>query len=552
MPEIQQDRAKFDAAQQLGSHVTEAIRAHQARHHDATREAKTEIEQAKIVEQREQELDSLYLRVNAIASADHIEQDTAGPYPVETLDTGVKLDGSVTPKGSGGLVHAARNLFNRDPDTPGGKYVANGPLSESLGRTNLGRIDGRKAEQKAIIDTGLALHVSLDSVEEFAENHPPVHTRDQVLVGVVIDPRSILVPVDSKEQVATLTKISEDSEQPREISQPEAEIYKIIGPDDSRFAPILDLLSHIDENFARGKQPAHRVLAETEHSPEVRLIAASSTEKGEKYDKNHDAYFVGERALGVFDGVGTRFPSEQAAQAASTAVKQFLASQKPEDQGQAEAAVFEALTKAHYAASEAGARTTAAITLAWKSAQDGRTYITAANVGDSYIGVQRAAQDPESQKQLQHLAPEVSKELIDEKMLLIKDLAANADSYDTLVGLMRASGEFYDDEDNSIDRALRRYRDTEGHQLYQALGRGEPADFYPSIETVEFNDGDLLVLMTDGITDPLLRDTQIAPILASEEPEQAIVSLFHAAKHEFVEYKRKKDDDKTVIIARLV
>lgn len=199
----------------LGAHIGRTIATHQDHH-----------EQGKVSVERLRRFNELKSRVHFLANGNGLaSKRSTDAYPVETLDTGTKVKAAVSNPDKS--VRSAATELLGDASTD---YIEKGPYSE---RVSAEPFASSEFDSKLLPHYNLSINLHLETPHE-SNNISP--TRDSVWVGSVLDPESILVPEDPVEGG------------PEQMS--------VIGPLDSRFGPIMDVLAHVNEAVGpRGEQP---------------------------------------------------------------------------------------------------------------------------------------------------------------------------------------------------------------------------------------------------------------------------------------------------------
>ena len=199
----------------LGSHVGQALVAHTQRHEATVNAA-----------ERQSDLDALRARLGPLIEAPtgRIPERTAA-YQVEKRADGTQVltnraaeradnpNLTITIQ-SGGIGIVAKDMadaWGDDGHSPlATNYLKDGPASSVLA--------GKRFEESQLKDfPGLGIWAHLETQTEHAEHT----TQDMVPVGILVDPKSIIVPDDGGQ------------------TPPRTDIFRVIGPDDSRFEPIM-------------------------------------------------------------------------------------------------------------------------------------------------------------------------------------------------------------------------------------------------------------------------------------------------------------------------
>jgi hypothetical protein len=199
----------------LGAHIGRTLAAHQERH-----------EEGKLSVERVRRFDELKGRVNYLANGEGLTtKRSTNKYPVERLETGTNVAAAIS-NAYVSVLSAAKELIGDGART---KYMDEGPYSERIGSEPFARseIDSKQLPA-GTLSVGLHLETSHEA------NIDP--TQDTVWVGSILDPESILVPEEP---------IGDGPER-----------MSVIGPTDSRFSPIMDVLSHVNQAVGtRGEVP---------------------------------------------------------------------------------------------------------------------------------------------------------------------------------------------------------------------------------------------------------------------------------------------------------
>jgi hypothetical protein len=202
----------------LGPHVGQALVAHTQRHEATVNAA-----------ERQSDLNALRTRLGPLIEAPtgRIPERTAA-YLVEKRADGTQVSAVLTnraaeradnpnltiPIQSGGIGIVAKDMTDAWDDQGHSplatKYLKDGPASQVLA--------GERLEESHIKDIpGLGIWAHLESQTEHLEHT----TQDMVRVGILVDPKSIIVPDDGGQTPAR------------------TDVFRVIGPDDSRFEPIM-------------------------------------------------------------------------------------------------------------------------------------------------------------------------------------------------------------------------------------------------------------------------------------------------------------------------
>lgn len=214
----------------LGDALPHHIHNHLSKHSEATTELNAVVQR----ERMENALTTFKSHFNNIADARHIEGNQVGPYAFETLETGTQIGAIIKRKNEFDLVEAAKGLCSSEPDTCGGTFINEGPLSTR----EQGPIDSRYS---FVPGNGIALYATLHTESSVHQDHPPVETHDEVLTAILIDPESILVPTAGHDPMNT-------------PDGPYYELFDIISPEDSRFGPIMEVVSRVNQQFGQEQQ----------------------------------------------------------------------------------------------------------------------------------------------------------------------------------------------------------------------------------------------------------------------------------------------------------
>lgn len=204
--------ANQNTLQGLGPHFQSEL----ARHHEA-HENKTLVQ-----EERQKNVKAMQDRLERIKLSKYLAEKVppeTNPYPVDKLDTGTEVSALLA---SGGapepLVDAAKKFT--DPNSPLiQSYLEHGPISAN---------DAAKQPYERNTPEGPQPLVVKARLQTRGETVAAV-TETWVHVGSILDPESILVlePFSAGEETETYGKV--------------------IGPDDSRFAPIMDMVQHVND-----------------------------------------------------------------------------------------------------------------------------------------------------------------------------------------------------------------------------------------------------------------------------------------------------------------
>lgn len=211
----------------LGEHVGQALTAHRERHE----QDRERLERDQVKAERKQKLSELRDRVHFLTDSEGLgERAMTSAYEVKTLDTGTNVAATVGTKvgidTSKSVRSVAQNLVETERFNAGGLYLEVGPRSATEDAEDTFATDSARAE-KLQEQGSLDVQLTLESPHEAGGES----TQDSVFVGAILDPESILVP-----------------EGMRKEGSGEEHLYgRVIGPDDSRFGPIMDVLSHVNQ-----------------------------------------------------------------------------------------------------------------------------------------------------------------------------------------------------------------------------------------------------------------------------------------------------------------
>jgi hypothetical protein len=211
MPEESPNETNPSLLEGLGSHFHAAVAQHVKKH-----------EENSVIAERKKRLADLAQRFQSITDSERYKQEVeTKPVHVETLDSGTKVDAYL--KARTYLVPTIGILTNEYEDRGGKRYLKEGAMSSAstLKLTKLNSSPLLRSE----LNEGLNVRISLETPYHFGD----AKTADSVLVGVIVDPESIIVP-----------ELPEGSDR-----SPDSELYSVIGPDDSRFAAIMAIVDHI-------------------------------------------------------------------------------------------------------------------------------------------------------------------------------------------------------------------------------------------------------------------------------------------------------------------
>lgn len=194
----------------LGSHIDNAINQHQSEHTEKVNDEQSR--RASGRDERKQKAESLGARLVKMAQSlgDINSGNALSSAAPEELDNGTLMYAHVEPIGT------FEQAIN---DVCSAKYVNEGAAAIQLA--------GRELSPEEItqmgLNKGIVVNVSLHSHDEELD----VKTEHQVHAGNLVDPESVLVPQEG-----------------------DSKTYKIIGSDDSRFEPIMKLVTDFFESDA--------------------------------------------------------------------------------------------------------------------------------------------------------------------------------------------------------------------------------------------------------------------------------------------------------------
>ena len=253
-------------------------------------------------------------------------------------------------------------------------------------------------------------------------------------------------------------------------------------------------------------------------------------------ERNEDAFFVDQtsRALGVFDGVSGAPGSELASQLASEAVAKHLRSiQTDLPRELSHLAMYETLYAGHEAiikgASGRDIATTAAVAKVFET-EKGTPYAVVASVGDSRAFLFR-------DRQLTHLTLDQAYYLPghDEKAVKLMQMTlAEATDLSKL---------------SEKERQAFRYRNV----ISSYLGGGSNNRPVITVNDFEVQEGDRLVITTDGIHDNLTNSEIEALLRQMDSSDVAVNALVQAAllRSKHPSHIRAKHDDMTAVALSL-
>ena len=278
-------------------------------------------------------------------------------------------------------------------------------------------------------------------------------------------------------------------------------------------------------------------------SPESATVAlnitlrSAATVSSEKHpESNEDAFYTSERVFVVCDGVGS-YHKSLGAQVASQTIGAVLneSSGSCHTQSDTENLMRTAFEKAHYSAQECASPTTATAAYFWN---DGSTAkVTIGNVGDSEAFLIRDGDIA--------LLSWKAGELLDAHeryQQIIKFLGLQATSRAGLAKMIEETDNLPANpfDGDAAEKAARYFQSR--HFINSAVGHGaNPPE--PVINTYSLREGDVLVLVTDGIIDPLVPD-EIQAIVAAGGSAYDLLEAAKASQWE----DRQKMDDRTAII----
>jgi hypothetical protein len=216
----------------LGHHFHHAVRAHEQKHEQNAKEH----EQNAIEKDRERRVDSLADTLHGLIDNVEISSKETPPFEVERLDTGLRINAMLSGE-NGDVTQTARALVDKKEGEVARDYIKDGPYHAQV-RDDFGLkqpftlpFNGEEHDQvhypklarfSTDINLGLSVWATLESFHDDQSLEPTV---SKVLVGTLVDPESILVPEPSDD--------------------PSKELYSIIGPEDARFQPVMQMIEHV-------------------------------------------------------------------------------------------------------------------------------------------------------------------------------------------------------------------------------------------------------------------------------------------------------------------
>lgn len=205
----------------LGEHFHAQVANHVRNHQESNAQS-----------EKQHKLDSLKDRLRAVAEATKVGSETQS-FKVAQLHEGPLVTASLRVMGEGGdLSRVAAELTGIDPtvNAPNARhYLESGPLSADPEYLDQ-RLDSPSSIASAYYGIGITMH--LESPHDYGDGK----THDEVLTGIIIDPESIVVP-----------QLEDDGR------GGQTEFYRVIGPDDSRFTPIMTVLDHVAQQVANSQ-----------------------------------------------------------------------------------------------------------------------------------------------------------------------------------------------------------------------------------------------------------------------------------------------------------
>ncbi|HEY5441975.1 MAG TPA: hypothetical protein VIJ68_00375 [Candidatus Saccharimonadales bacterium] len=227
MSEDQKSSADYGLREDLEPLVGGQVVAHVAKHTAAVEQAKLTKEKTERQAARQEKWQELATKVNHLAEVERGTKEV-GPYAIQTLDVGAKLGAIARAGGDGGLFAAADNLAHSE--SLARMYIEGGPISGEwlnghMFEDSEDLVSTADEYVRGLFASGVSLSLTLESSEEIQEGYPPIQTKGEEFVGTVLDPETILVPSDSQSPL----------------------IYRVIGPDNHRFEPIMNLLGEVNQ-----------------------------------------------------------------------------------------------------------------------------------------------------------------------------------------------------------------------------------------------------------------------------------------------------------------
>ena len=267
----------------------------------------------------------------------------------------------------------------------------------------------------------------------------------------------------------------------------------------------------------------------------IKVEVGSATKGKSEYLPNEDNSFFNGNAAGVFDGVGGRSGGEKASRIASDYLKQVFYSEQVPDSCPAEELEDFIRQKLHganylvYTAKDDGepsGATTTTLALV-RTSEKGTPYVLFANVGDSRGYILRRGY--------------LFQITVDDNDLR-KAYGNGQDAMRAQDRLNRA-GKF--EELNEEERVFFHYR----NKISQALGESQ---IEPSFYTSVLEEGDQIILMSDGVSDNLTTAEMEAALGSGQSPQEMAEHLVESAHKRSMEGRkvsfRSKPDDITALV----
>lgn len=189
----------------LGEHVISALDRHVRQHESEAPKA-----------ERLKRLEALRALLEPLLGL-RLEKESSR-YHIQTLDTGTNIAASVEAHEVRSTVAGLTNPSGDDHESIADSYLKDGPYSK------LDNLDGVVSD----VREGLRIMLSFETPHSYGDGK----TASKVCAGVVLDPESIVI-----------TGLNEDG----------SDKIDVIGPDDERFEPIMDVLKTVVAGVAGEK-----------------------------------------------------------------------------------------------------------------------------------------------------------------------------------------------------------------------------------------------------------------------------------------------------------
>jgi serine/threonine protein phosphatase PrpC len=318
-----------------------------------------------------------------------------------------------------------------------------------------------------------------------------------------------------------------------------------------------------------------------EQREQLNLRTYDKSEKGDKKDKNEDAFVVGEDYAAVFDGLGGHYGGDIASGLAKDTVKVLMETlDRPESINEAKTQVLKILRQTQERIVEkkdeyfqvefkkykeqGGEKTflqfldqvfheggnilemgTTGVVMRFLE-ENGELHAVVGSLGDARGYVFREAIEGEEDNFFVTL---------DHSMLAKVKTNKTPQELQNAFDQIDGTSDIPPTAKNLLDAYDKRHKVTAAFGDFMPDNRTlktKTEKFTPRIYDVEVNDGDFILLTTDGIHDNLTRDEMRQTVTGALEqgvdPAEALVRNAKTRSREYPEHDRAKDDDMTAVL----